>query len=245
MDKRSTGTITQIFEVRNRLFNGVSWPELLVLATFLSLPCTGLADSAIYVNAGYLRANSSTALTSGGLLLFVAAGDGNATTFDNTLTSGEYVAGGDVNLGAFAFNTNGGTSGTGGATRNMVTISTSLYMNVNAGAYVELCWFPAITLTQYNAGVTPTNGMMFGAYNPKEDNSSQSLAPDGGDPWELPGDGGTVTLTFLTTDDSGTQPVAEGYASLMVVPEPSAWALIGWGIGGLGILRLRSKSSQV
>ncbi len=254
MARQSIGVTILTFKPRTYILKRLIRLNILVAAAFLLLPCAVFSDTTVGVDAGYLRQNASTALpastmaapNSGALLLLIAAGGTSAASFDNTLAPGEYFAGGDELMAAFAFNINGGSSGTGGETRNAVDVPESFYTNYSSyvGNYVELCWFPNITYAQYLSGVTPTAGMPFGAYNPKAVNSSQSLMPDGGTNWVVPADGAQfVTLNLFTKDDqSGTQPVSAGYANFTVVPEPSALAMMGCALACLGILLGRSKS---
>ena len=243
----------------------VSCSALLLAVAGGFLPAAGYADSTVIVDAGYLRQDANTPLNStiggGALLLLVAAGGNNGTTFTNTLSPGQYVAGGDTIVSSgyvvggttilsqgFGFNTNNGSSGTGGETSNNVIVLSSVYSSVNPGTYLELRWFPNITLSQFTAGATPTANSVFGAYNPVNDIPTQSLAPDGGNNWVLPGDGSTVTLNFFTSDNqNGSQPVAEGFADYTVVPEPSAYvsATVLMGLMGLWAWARFAKASRV
>ena len=220
------------------------------------MPLTVSAAISVNLDAGYLRQSSTTGgtttttalnSTSGGgaLLLLVASGATNGTTF-TTPGAGQYVAGGDVILAAFGFDTNGGTNGTGGETRNTLT-GLTYPTGVSSSAYVELRWFPTITLSAYTGGATPAGGTVFGAYNPLATNSSNNttLNPDGGSLWQLPGNGTTATLNFYTTDDfGGSQATTEGYTNFTVVPEPSAGILGGLAVViTFGALRLRRNGT--
>lgn len=228
---------------------------------------TGLADTATFdLDAGYLRTNTGGALPSassggGALLLLVAAGGNNGTTFTNTLNNGQYVAGGDVILAAFSFNAFLGTQsgGTGKATQNAtspITIPTS----VATGALIELRWFPSITYAQYSAATpaTPLAGSYYGVYTPSLYAANLTATnpghPDGGTDWKVPSGGATDTLNFYTNDYEvtatptaiyGSQAFTEGYASLMVVPEPSTVALLSGGFVGLTLLWKRNRRARL
>lgn len=218
-----------------------------VAACAVVLPSlTGSAAFTETVNAGYLYSTPYTGsptpgtLNNGALLLLIAAGGNNGTTFTANPPAGSFVAGGDVILGSSSFNTGfgtGGTNGAGGATQSGFTNLAS----VAAGAtvYIELRWYPNITLTQYSGGAMPIAGSYFGAYNPLATNSSNNttLNPDGNDAW-IQQASGAHTVNFYTTDltaaPSHTQNVTEGYANFLVpasVPEPSAGTL-----GSLGLV---------
>ena len=54
-------------------------------------------------------------------------------------------------------------------------------------------------------------------------------------------DGTSATLTF-TSQNSGDGGVFLDAVSIMQVPEPSTWALIGAGVAGLGVVTLRHRS---
>ena len=227
------------------------------LCGLVLFPLTVSADISVNLDAGYLRQSSTTSGTTtttalsttggGALLLLVASGAANGTTF-TTPGAGQYVAGGDVILAAFGFNTNGGTSGTGGETRNTLT-GLTYPTGVASSAYVELRWFPSITLTAYMGGTTPAGGTVFGAYNPLVTNSSNNttLNPDGGSLWQLPGNGTTATLNFYTMDDfGGSQATTEGYTNFTVVPEPSAGILGGLAVIVMfGALRFRRAGTRL
>ncbi len=215
----------------------------------LVLPSMAMAQSfSVILTAGYISQNATTALNStatpnGALLLLIAAGGNNGQSFTAQPAAGQYVAGGDVVLGASSFNANVATKGNGigKATQNSF-LSLTLPATTSSTAYIELRWYPGITLAQYNAGMTPVANSIFGAYNPLITNSSgnTTLNPDGGDLWSLPTNG-TINLNFLTTDTGAPgakQVVTEGFANFTVpVPEPSTGTL-----GGLGLVIVMSAA---
>lgn len=227
-------------------------------ALMLVLPSMAQAQSfSVVLTAGYISQNATTALNStatpnGALLLLIAAGGSNGQSFTAQPAAGQFVSGGDVVLGASSFNANVAlkSNGIGKATQNSF-LSLTLPTTTSATAYIELRWYPNITLAQYNAGATPAAGSTFGAYNPLITNLSgnTTLNPDGGDLWSLPTNG-TINLNFLTTDTGAAgakQVVGEGYANFTVpVPEPSAGTLSGLGMAVvIGVARLWRRSKIV
>jgi hypothetical protein len=200
----------------------------LVLILLVAFAVSARADFTIQLDAGELMQNALTQMPAGSLLLLVAAGADN--TFSNTLTSGSYVSGDDVLLGlastgtgAAAFNNAGGTN----ETNNVILVSTQ-NITLMPGEEIALRWFPQINYTQFKAGAVPTLGDSFGTYNPKFWGNSTDN-PDGGALWQYPGEGVSVNFNFFTTnsDGGGTQNPLEGYASFIVVPEPSTFGLLG------------------
>ena len=236
------------------------WCLLMAAVILLALsPQMAFATVNVVLNAGYLRQNATTAMTAttdgsnnggGALLLLVAAGGNGGTTFTNSLSSGQYVAGGDLILAEFGFDNYIGTSsdGTGQITNNSVTFTLPSTGVTPGTTQVELRWFPSITLSQYGT-VFPTAGSSFGNYNPQVYHPGGSLNPDGGNTWTVPADSSNVTLNFYTTDDTArTNPAAsqapsEGYASFTVVPEPSVFIWLGGGAGITALLRRKRRAS--
>ncbi len=192
---------------------------------FFSAVAGAYADFSIQLDAGRLRVDASAPLphvdntspsNGGSLLLLIAAnGDGE---FDNSIASGNYVAGNDLVLAAGGFNTSGGTD----------EAITFFYVSTNSltlpgNDRIALRWFPQITFQDYKNGVTPTAGQTFGTYNPRTSNPpNASDNPDGGDPWLVP-PGGAISLNFFTaeSDLGGTQSIGEGYAQFVIGTNPS------------------------
>ena len=79
---------------------------------------------------------------------------------------------------------------------------------------VKMYWFPALSLSSSSI----PSGTKYGEY-------TDATGIDGSDPWETPGTG-LVTLNFLTTGQTGSNPESAGNASLTVVPEPSTYAAV-------------------
>lgn len=214
--------------------------KILTFLLLLSTPVFG--DFITQLDAGRLRLNSATPMPAGSLLILVAAGgDG---TFSNTLASGQYASGNDILLSVFSvpssaadFNTSGGPD----ETLNTFTIDTDL-SGVATGDLVALRWFPQITYAQFQLGITPTAGQNYGTYNPLMWGNLTNN-PDPGDPWSVPTDGAAITYDFFTTDSEGggTQNPLEGYASFIVVPEPSSFAMVSLALVAGAALRLRRR----
>jgi len=194
------------------------------LALFLLFVATSaLADFTVILDAGRLRLSAATPMALDSVLVLVAAGgDG---LFSNSLAPGQYASGNDIVLSvmtipgsAGAFNNSGGLD----ETLNFLTIKTAGFPTLVVGDLLALRWFPQISLTQFNAGVTPVAGNNFGTYNPLFwGNGSNN--PDGGNEWAVPAAGATVNLNFFTTDSGGggTQNPNEVYAQFTVGGAPT------------------------
>jgi PEP-CTERM motif len=222
--------------------------RLLVLLLVLSAGSVYGAFS-IQLDAGQLKVNATTSMSTGSLLIFITAGPDGIFETPNSLKAGSFVAGDDVILSVIsdppsgsAFNTTGGTN----ETLNLFAITN---VTPPTGQLLGLMWFPGITLTQWQAGATPTAGQVFGFYNPTFYGNATSN-PDGGNTWTVPSAGSLINLNFFTTDSSGggTQLPSEGFADFIVsaVPEPSTWSLLGLGglsSVGLTLLRARRRKS--
>jgi hypothetical protein len=214
----------------------------LLALLLIGLTTSAYADFTVLLDAGKLRLSLAAPMPAGSVLLLVAAGgDG---TFSNVLGAGQYVAGNDILLSqttfpssSGAFNTNGGVD----ETLNSLVINTASFPTLATGDLLALRWFPQISQTQFNTGVTPTGGNSFGLYNPIF-YGNVSNSPDGGNAWAVPSGGATINLNFFTTDTAGTQAPAEGYAQFTVVPEPSSVVLLTTGlVGGVAILSRRKR----
>ena len=221
-----------------------------VLASLLSLVVASnvYAAFSVQLDAGQLRANPSTGLPVGSVLLLICAGGDGIFQTPTNLVAGFYTAGDDVLLSviseptsAAAFNVSGGTN----ETINLLTISN---VTPPAGQLLGLMWFPGITYAQWQAGATPTAGQTFGFFNPKFWNGAgSSNNPDGGDPWVVPSGGSLISLNFFTTDSDagGTQSPSEGFGNqflVSAVPEPATWSLLALGgLSSLGLTALRAR----
>jgi hypothetical protein len=215
------------------------------------------ADFTIQLDAGRLRVDSATAMTTGSLLVLVAAGGDN--TFSNNLSPGHYVAGNDILLGAASLtapNGAGSFNGQGGVdeTNNVFNISTTSFPTVAANDLLGLRWFPQITFAQFVTGGTPSAGQLFGFYNPlfwgNADNNPDHVVAPTSSPWAVPASGALINLDFFTTNSTGggTQNPTEGYATFSVtaVPESSTVAcafLCACGLGFHAFRRSRARTA--
>jgi hypothetical protein len=228
--------------------------KLIVAFLAVFTAASGYGAFSIQLDAGQLRANSTTGLPTGSVLLFISAGADGIFETPTSLTSGHYISGDDILLSvmtdsssAQAFNTAVGTN----ETLNLFTITSAAppdSATPPAGQAIGLLWFSQITYAQWQAGTTPTAGQTFGFYNPIFWGNSGPSAnnPDGGNAWVVPASG-LINLNFFTTDSDagGTQTPNRGFGSNFTVapiPEPSTFALMI--AGAVGFLALRSRSRR-
>ncbi|MGI9089372.1 MAG: PEP-CTERM sorting domain-containing protein [Chthoniobacterales bacterium] len=190
---------------------------------FVLLAGTALSHGAILINlsAGNLYSgNTSTPFPTGGLIQLVAS------TLDNTFsnpTPGSFTgtSADDVVIASFASNDILGP----GSVQQPITFNLS--GNLNAGDQLLLRWFPNLTLADVPTG--PAAGNTFGQFR-------TDLVIDFSDiAWFVPADNTTFSLNFLTAAQGGSNPESAGVANMMVVavPEPSTYALLAFGLGGL------------
>ncbi|MDQ6939149.1 MAG: PEP-CTERM sorting domain-containing protein [Verrucomicrobiota bacterium] len=210
---------------------------------------TTYATFSVALDAGQLRSNSTTGLPVGSVLILIAAGADGIFQTPTQLTAGRYVAGDDVLLSvmtdpnsAGTFNTAGGTNETN-SPFSVVQMAPATPGAVPSGQLIGLMWLPGITYAQWLAGTTPSAGQTFGFYNPLFWGNATNN-PDGGNAWAVP-DTGVLNLNFFTTDSDfgGTQAPSRGFGNnfVVLIPEPSTYALLLAGIAGLFVWRRRVK----
>jgi hypothetical protein len=201
----------------------------ILLGAFFLLGLSAVSGSAQIVNffltADRLKTSTGTALPTDRLFLLVADTASNGFGFlsnGDTLNAGDFFAGDDLILWRDDLSAN--------ATPGLYLEPTSAFAlagSWNAGDPVAIIWFESLTLANTSAAL----GDEYGFYT--------TTSPlDGSDPWTTPGSG-LRDLVFFTADAGGSNPSAAGNASLLVVPEPSTYALLGAGLMGMWAFRRR------
>ena len=217
---------------------------LAILPMAVSMNCYGAFS--ILLDAGQLRANSTTGLLPGSVLVFISAGADGVFETPTNLMAGSYVAGDDVLLSVMTDSASAQPFNTSGGTNETISTFSMTQVTPPTGQPLALMWFPAITYAQWQAGTTPTAGQTFGFYNPIFWGNA-TANPDGGDPWTVPAPGGLISLDLFTTDTDlgGTQSPNRGFGNnftVLPIPEPSTYALLAAGATCLCTLRRRRKS---
>lgn len=212
--------------------------KLLILATLLlSLEA---AQATVTINVGganLYNANGSQLMQPGMLVQLVAST--TDTTF-NSPTPGSYTGGSADDLVLFSFNINQGA----GATNVALIIDFANFPNLTTGDPLLLRWYPTIAGPDTPSSTLPGGpavGSPFGQFRidiPELNNGSNFG-------WLTPADGATITLNFLTQmiNPTSTHTESEGFANMtvMAIPEPSSYALLAVGIGGLVLGARRAK----
>jgi PEP-CTERM motif len=183
------------------------------------------AQATITINLGaqFLYNASGTQIPMGALIqLVVSTTDDTFTPVSPTSFTGGSAD--DMVLASFGAS----SPGTGSQ-----AVMFSLAGNLNATDNLLLRWFPTLT----TGSAQPGSNTQYGEF--RSDGAPRNFSDID---WNVPNDGTTNTLNFLTMAASGQEAEAEGRADLLTVPEPSSIVLAGLGALGLvGILRRRAK----
>lgn len=206
------------------------------IALFTVMVASSAVQAAVTFNvlAETLRDVGGTAMAQSGLVLLVSS------TTDSSF--GALSEGGSLDVNSLIGDGNDQilakwnliTNGTDGLLLDTVS-NLNFSGNWGANDAVALYWFPTLTLSSSSLIAGAAYGVWSGPPN----------AEDGGNAWITPGDGGTVSLNFLTDSASiggtGTHPSSLGNASLTVagVPEPSRMLLLLGGVLGVFMRRHR------
>ncbi|QYM77608.1 PEP-CTERM sorting domain-containing protein [Horticoccus luteus] len=203
------------------------------------LPLLAIAARAqtvtISFGAGTLYDGSGTMVPAGALVLLVAdtnQDDFAAFTAGSSLAVGSYLNGDDQILGR-AFTDSDATVAASFASIPLASNpSPGAFTALTTGDRLALVWFPQLDAST----LFLSNGDAYGLF------SSLSTTADG-DPWTVPGAGGTIMINFLTLSVGGEHPETDGHAPLAAIPEPATFTL---GLGGIVLLgaALRRFSRQ-
>jgi hypothetical protein len=207
------------------------------LAFFLNiaalLPSGSAAEVTISFTGGqFYDATGATPLPNLSLVLLVADtqnnGFGDLTA--GTLNVGDFLNGTDDRI---LFRAAVNTALGGSAVQDTLTNAT-LTGSWNQGDALALVWFSGLTSGSFSF----TSGQSYGRFT-----TSSALS---GDPWITPGDGGAITLSFVTSSLGGSYGDALGRASLTAIPEPATFATwVGALAAGAMAWRRKKNSCQL
>jgi hypothetical protein len=201
--------------------------KLLALALITFTCATAQATVTINLGGGYIYfADGLTRAPMGSLVQLIASTTDNVFTAP-TPDSFTGNSPDDLVLASFFVNVEPGLF----LQDIIITFSGTL----GPGDQLLLRWFPTLT----SAGSGPGAGTQYGQFRTEliENNSTIN--------WNLPPDGQTHDLQFVTMALGGTRSEAEGAANLVVVPDPSTYALMAVGLVGLVIANRRRKQNAV
>jgi len=183
-----------------------------------------IASITITLTAGELyQSNGVTPMADNGLIQLIA--DTGADGF--TAPSNSSFVGGspnDIILASFALDHN--TFGSSGCFSNLINYT--LLAPVVAGNQLMFRWFPLLTISSSQPGVTS-----YGQF-------TSLTATDFGNGWIVPADGGVIDLNLLTLGQGGSHAESYGVANLLV-PEPTSFAMLGSGLLMIGSMIRRRK----
>jgi hypothetical protein len=173
----------------------------ILLALILQFQLTLRATVSINLSAGTLADDHGVPMPLSGLVILVAS-TSDANFIPPTPTS--FVSGDDIELARWDLS-NFQTPGAIIDGINGLILSGTW----GAGDPLAIYWFPSLT----TGAAVPGNGTHYGFYH-------GGNGSDGSEPWFTPGDGGSISLLFLTQDQGGSNPDAAGYASFIVSSPP-------------------------
>ena len=207
----------------------------LFVFVILASAITGRATVSLSLSGGQISDGAGNAVNDGGLLLLVVSTtdsifSGPSPT--SSLTTGSFLSGDDMILGAFSVDS--GSSGIAGGYYTTLNI-TSYTGNLNSGDLLQLYWFPTLTALSTSTGA----GTSYGTYR------TDSVAPGSDISWALPADGQSVSLSFLTTSAGGGISDSLGQATLTTVPEPATTVALLGGIAGVFVMLRRRQRRTV
>ncbi len=177
----------------------------------------------INILAGQLSDQNSNPVPLGSLLVLVAS------TLDQSFSPiqpNAFASGDDIVIAQFATNSTPGTV-------SYAINNYNLSGNLNAGDPLALYWYPTLDIN----AVAPGFGTPYGMF-------TDPLGTLISTPFTVPVDGGTITYSIVTQNLGGSLANNVLYANLITIPEPSTYALIILGLGGLvWVMRRRGRVS--
>jgi hypothetical protein len=198
---------------------------ILTLAAIALLPALASASVTLNLSAGALTDSKHAPLIDGTLTLLADA-DGDGFGDLAASTQSWLVDEDDVLLLRSGLNDWLGVEGS-----HIAALQFDLTDGLNPGDSLMLVWYD---LPYSDSAMGPGEGVAFGTYPSDEVLDGSTSA------WEIPADGSTIALNFLTPDAGGESPASAAAASQMTVPEPAAMAVLG--LGGLFVARRRRKA---
>jgi hypothetical protein len=181
---------------------------------FGALPA--LSSVTVDIDAGnFTDPNTNETPVASSLLVLVDIGTATNASVPQT-TAGSFSAGGDNVLAFATLNTNG----SGNTTSNDITFNLSPAVS---GDKLALEWFPEITNPSMGSPTAPSAGQDYAVINPNGGDAS------GPNPWEVPGDGNTFFLDYITVSAGGTFANSTAESTNFVAaaaPEPATYALL-------------------
>jgi len=175
---------------------------LVLLGALMLFESVANATVTINLSAGVLRDSAGNMMPLSGLVILVAS------TLDTQFggpTATSFVSGDDIELARFDLSAPGNPGDLTAAANNL-----ALAGSWNVGDPLAMFWFPTLTTN----ALVPGGGISYGFY--RDTNTTTAL--DGSELWVTPGDGSTIGLAFLTTEDGGSNPASAGVASHYTPP---------------------------
>ncbi len=178
----------------------------------------------INILGGQFSDQNGNAVPLGSLLVLVAS------TLDQTFSPiqpNAFASGDDIVIAQFATNNPSSLSGAVSYAIN----NFNLFGNLSPGDPLALYWYPTLDINASAPGFGTPYGMF-----------TDPLGSLLDDPFVVPPDGGTITFSIVSQIHQGSLSNNLFLANLTTIPEPSTYALIILGLGGLvWVMRRRAR----
>lgn len=196
---------------------------LIIIVAFSAT--TAQASVTLNMSLGFFyESDGLTPLAANSTLVLLADAD-NDGFGDLTLATDSWVDDiGDIVLAQFPMN-----GFLAGPNSSFDAINFDLIDGVDTGDDLMLVWYDQ-TFEPSDEG--PGKDVSFGTFRSDSVISFSDIA------WEVPADGNTVNLNFITTLIGGDSPESAGAAQYVTVPEPAAIVLL---ISGAGLMAARRR----
>ena len=204
--------------------------KLLLMVVIALSPAVAQASVTLNMSIGFLSTNDGSLLADGSTLTLLADTNGNG--FGDLTQATSSWTGDPEDILLARFPSNGFLAGTG-TSFDAITFE---FEGLEVGDPMLLVWYD---LPYDSAAEGPGEAVEFGTYRDDQPRDGANIG------WNVPADGATVGLNFVTTNVGGSVDDALGqaqFSTVGVIPEP-ATALVTLLGGALVMTRSRNRKS--